>query len=341
MSFLILFSLSKFCHSTPFLDVNPTPSCSGAWKGILHGRDVLLKVIRWQIGTGEQISIWNDFWLPSPLPISLNSCLSDDAPISSFLSLKNAIVNKLFNPGKLEWNANLVSSLFPRDISSSILSIPLSQCGFEDRFVWGFTKNGNFSSTSDSLLLGLKLHHNSYSFGRSVHFFRPNLSWKFIWSLPIPHKIQIFLWQLSHECLPVGDLLASRGWRAVLVCCFCKQHSDQSLVHLFLHCDFVRSVWFGADLGFYISSTPNHSIPFWLGWVHHIGILMSLKIQNFYTKIACILRCILLARNKAVFESILSSPTQVIIHVNLLSHSISQAFASLKPSSLSPPKNPF
>lgn len=224
--------------------------------------------IRWKIGTGEQISIWNDFWLPSPLPTSLNSCLSDDAPISPSPSLKNAIVNKLFKLGKLEWNANLVSSLFPRDISSSILSIPLSQCGFEDRFVWGFTKNGNFSTTSAySLLLGLKLHHNS---------------WKFIWSLPIPQKIQIFLWQLSHECLSVGDLLASRGWRGVSVCCFfCKQHSE-SLVHIFLQCDFVRSVWFGADLGFYISSTPNHSIPFWLGWVHHIGILMSENLKFLY-----------------------------------------------------------
>ncbi|KAF7141788.1 hypothetical protein RHSIM_Rhsim06G0122200 [Rhododendron simsii] len=35
------FFLSKFYHSTPFLEVKPLTSSSWAWKSILHGRDVL------------------------------------------------------------------------------------------------------------------------------------------------------------------------------------------------------------------------------------------------------------------------------------------------------------
>lgn len=104
---------SKFCHSTPFLEVKPSASSSEAWRSILHGKDVLVKGIRWQIGSGDKISIWNDYWLPSPLPIKLHSCLFDDTPLSTFLSLKNATVDKLFMPSTKEWNKNLIVSLFP------------------------------------------------------------------------------------------------------------------------------------------------------------------------------------------------------------------------------------
>lgn len=117
----------------------------------------------------------------------------------------------------------------------------------------------------------------------------------------------------------------------------CKQHPE-SLVHLFLQCDFVRLIWFGSDLGICITSTPNHSISFWLGWLHHIGLIMSLVNRIFFSKILCILWCIWLARNKAVFESASPSPTQISIHANQLSQSITQARASLKPPSLSFPR---
>ncbi|KAF7124249.1 hypothetical protein RHSIM_Rhsim12G0080100 [Rhododendron simsii] len=134
------FFLSKYCHSTPFLESKAPSSCSWTWKSILYGKDALIKGIRWQVGNGDKISIWNDFWLPSHIPFALKDYLSDNVPLSSFLSLRNATVDKLLLPEKKEWNGQLVSSLFPPDIASLILSIPISQFGFEDRFIWGFAK---------------------------------------------------------------------------------------------------------------------------------------------------------------------------------------------------------
>lgn len=125
--------------------------------------------------------------------------------------------------GKKSGMSTWLTSLFPSDISSFILSIPLSQFGFEDRFIWGFSKNGDFSASSA---------YFSPSSPRAPMLFlisRPfcplllakNLTWNFIWSLPIPHKIHFFLWQLCHECLTVGDLLVSRGWKGTSFCLFC------------------------------------------------------------------------------------------------------------------------
>lgn len=71
-------------------------------------------------------------------------------------------------------------------------------------------------------------------------------------------------------------------------------------------------------------------------WSHHV--FGNWEFKFFFAKVSCILWCIWLARDKAVFESVFSSAIQVITHVNLLSQSIIQAFTSLKPSSLSPPR---
>lgn len=172
-------------------------------------------------------SHWNDYWLPSPLLFELNGCLSDDTPLSSFLPLRNATVDKLFLPGKKEWNVNLVTSLFPFDISSFILSIPLSQFGFGDSFIWGFSKNGDFSASSSySLLLALKHQCSSSSPGPSVHFFWPKISLGTSFGpVLFPTKFIFFLWQLCHECVPVGDLLVSRGWKGTSICLFVQTTS--------------------------------------------------------------------------------------------------------------------
>lgn len=79
--------------------------------------------------------------------------------------------------GKKSGMSTWLTSLFPSDISSFILSIPLSQFGFEDRFIWGFSKNGDFSASSAySLLLALEHQCSSSSPGPSVHCFWPKIS---------------------------------------------------------------------------------------------------------------------------------------------------------------------
>lgn len=42
------------------------------------------------------------------------------------------------------WNVSFPSSLVPSIVVDHILSIPLSDHLFEDKFVWGLTANGTF-----------------------------------------------------------------------------------------------------------------------------------------------------------------------------------------------------
>ena len=39
---------------------------SAAWRGIIAGRVILEKGLRWSVGNGSQIHIWEDRWIPTP-----------------------------------------------------------------------------------------------------------------------------------------------------------------------------------------------------------------------------------------------------------------------------------
>lgn len=157
-----------------------------------------------------------------------------------------------------------------------------------------------------------------------------------IW--PLEFTTMVLPFSTFSDTIPIPNISSQAIVLPLSICHFCKQCSE-SLVHLFLLCDFMRPIWFGADLGICITATPSYSISFWLGWLHHIGHVMAMETRTFFPRISCILWCIWLGRNKAVLkavlESISSPPIHVISHANQLSQSIIQAFASLNPARLS------
>lgn len=55
--------LSKYCHKTSFLKVTKPPTSSHGWKGILLGRDRLLKHLGKLIGDGETTNFWTVSWI--------------------------------------------------------------------------------------------------------------------------------------------------------------------------------------------------------------------------------------------------------------------------------------
>ena len=69
---------------------------------------------------------------------------------------------------------------------------------------------------------------------------------KFIWILTIPVKIRFFAWPLCLERIKTYDVLQRKrlsmclypNWRVL-----CKK-DEESICHLFLQCNFARSLWF-------------------------------------------------------------------------------------------------
>ena len=108
----------KFFPNCSILEAQESSSSSHAWHSILKGRDVLLKGARWRVGCGEDISIWNDTWLPSQ---ENPRVLSDIVP-----GFEDSRVADLINPSTRTWDVNLVHGLLSPEEAALVLSIPLS-----------------------------------------------------------------------------------------------------------------------------------------------------------------------------------------------------------------------
>lgn len=40
---------------------------SSSWRGVLYGRSVLSKCVKWRVGTGNNVLFWTDRWLSCSL----------------------------------------------------------------------------------------------------------------------------------------------------------------------------------------------------------------------------------------------------------------------------------
>ena len=60
------FLKAKYFPNTSFLEARLSSNASDIWRSICESRHVLRSGLRWRVGSGSSISVWNDAWLPSP-----------------------------------------------------------------------------------------------------------------------------------------------------------------------------------------------------------------------------------------------------------------------------------
>ena len=142
--FYKVFKMKFFPHCSIW-EAQESSSGSHAWHSILKGRDVLLKGARWRVGCGEDISIWNDAWLPSQ---EHPRVLSDIVP-----GFEDSRVADLINLSTRTWDVNLVHGLLSPDEAALVLSIPLRRTPVEDKIIWPFTPLGNYTVNLGSKFL--------------------------------------------------------------------------------------------------------------------------------------------------------------------------------------------
>ena len=83
--------------------------------------------MHWQVGTGENICICKDKWIPNPSTYQVISPRT--------LLLEDTTVNVLIDADHGIWRSDLVRELFLNFEAYIILSIPLSTCMPRDKLV--------------------------------------------------------------------------------------------------------------------------------------------------------------------------------------------------------------
>lgn len=136
--------------------------------------------------------------------------------------------NMSYRPWK--WNVTLINQLYTSDHAKEILATPISFRFPEDKVVWSGNSSGTYTAKD-----GFRLSHNH-------HILTSESFWKFLWSLSIPPKFQLFLWKLLHEALPSGDILSKHHLSNSLAC-LNGCDSKETLEHVFFGCPKSRALW--------------------------------------------------------------------------------------------------
>ena len=118
----------------------------------------------------------------------------------------------------------------------------------EDRLAWHFDKKGLFSVKS-AYKLAVQLRERTH--GRDASGSLPGghsiFRWDKIWSMEVPNKVKMFIWQLVHNTLAVKRNLLRRGLKEDPLCPVCHR-VDEDSGHLFFKCHAVKECWIELNL---------------------------------------------------------------------------------------------
>ena len=210
---------------------------SYAWRSLMAAQGVIRRGMRWQVGTGNQIRVWRDKWIPRP---STYKVITPKLP-----SLNGALVCELINRETKEWDRDKIEQWFLPEDRDEILGIPLSTTRNRDRIIWAENRSGKFSVKS-AYILALEEQKQPAMADCSNGVARRRL-WKTIWSLNIPQKNKFFAWKASRDILASNQNLTKRKITEYGVCDLCGKEKE-STCHLLWFCDHAKEVWCNSKL---------------------------------------------------------------------------------------------
>lgn len=197
--------------------------------------------------------------------------------------------------------------LFTSSQVDSILKIPI-QLDQQDSLVWPITAAGIFTTKSTYNHLCESQHSVAVATTLSTKF------WLKFWKVQIPYKLQLFLWKIFQNYLPVKTKLFHQNILTSSDCVLCNNNQLESVNHLLYQCPFTAAIWrhFVPQL-YQDLSQHQHFIDWIRNWRSpdsEISIYHSSKIIHI---IACMLHTIWKHRCQVIFNNATPNIT-VVIH---------------------------
>ncbi|KAL4272913.1 hypothetical protein GQ457_13G017030 [Hibiscus cannabinus] len=224
---------ARYFPRTDFLSAQLGSTPSYTWRSIYSAKGLLEKGLGWRIGTGRDVSIWNDSWLLDK---------GDGRIRDHAIDIQYTRVVDLINPTRNEWNSALVKSIFTPSVAQKILCIPLAKTETDDMLVWRYEGNGHYTPKSGYRLLRDEA---------SVEFRACHLCLRFRWSLPASGiiKINFDTSFLSSTKEAFSGIVARNSTGLIMAACIIP-HSDvnDAFVAEAKACE--SAVLFAIELGF-------------------------------------------------------------------------------------------
>ena len=181
---------AKYFPNTNLFHTKAHLHSSWVWKNIHRSIPLMQQNLIWEVGNGQDILVWNDFWVGY---FKLKDYLLSNIPHG----LLNIKVSDLINLTTWSWNLVTISPFLSSDLLHKILAIPLPLNACPDQCHWRHTYNGIFS---------IKYAYN-YLLSSRQQVPLPSLPWHNLWKIRVQPKVKFFLWLLCHDKLPTRLLL--------------------------------------------------------------------------------------------------------------------------------------
>ncbi|XP_058759750.1 uncharacterized protein LOC131633056 [Vicia villosa] len=150
------------------------------------------------------------------------------------------------------WKEGVITEKFSSEEAKKIVSIQLSRLPTEDKIIWHFEKNGEFSVKT--AYHAARTHKDSLNPGPSTS--SNQKLWKLIWKAPLMPRQRNFLWRVAQNILPTRGNLSKKGITLDPSCPFCYD-AHETVQHLFMDCVFARQVLFSSPISYRIPASVH------------------------------------------------------------------------------------
>lgn len=197
---------------------------------------MIKKGVKWVVGNGEKIRVWQDKWLDGEDGPSTPAGPGADL----FPSL---LVKDLFVSGTKQWDIPKIRGLVREDDVNRILKIRPSYTGNQDILYWRYGASGNYTVKTGYHLQRTMNHEEQKAQVPNPSQVSPinNMLAK-LWKIKIPLKIKMFWWKVLHNGLPVFENLIKRGCGSCNICMVCGEEPE-SVDHMLIQCRVAKEVW--------------------------------------------------------------------------------------------------
>ncbi|VFQ81500.1 unnamed protein product [Cuscuta campestris] len=274
---------AKYFRDCSFLEAQIGSNSSFVWKSIFATKDLLHTGIRWKVGPGTNISIWEDPWLMD----NENPFITTENPGSIALTR----VSDLRSPNGWDWPT--IDAIFNARDRQCIEAIPLTGSSSNDMLIWAHDKSGIYTVKSAYKALTWDATVLGHGMDRAL--------WKKLWAVRVLPKVRNLIWRAANNILPCLNNLVTKRVTVQDVCPLCHT-SEETVLHIFVHCPFARQVWGASFLGWYAPAVGSF----------HDWLLAVLHLFNEYDKGLAfhLLWMIWSARNAKVWKGVRRSPLE-------------------------------
>ncbi|CAN0907190.1 Transposon TX1 uncharacterized 149 kDa protein [Linum grandiflorum] len=218
---------AKYFNKTDFLHANKGSRPSWIWSSLCKVRTVLDMGVFKTIGDGKDIRLNADPWIPAATHMRFPGHTGPFETVADWITHTSR-----------QWDLQTIAMYCDATTTTRIRCIPIGPPDAPDAWKWKFTADGAYSVSSAYQALRVAFHGPDYQ----DHLNGDAKKWRWMWNLPLPPKLTLFLWRCSHNALATRDNLHRRHCSASARCPACSSR-EESLSHCLFACSHARPIW--------------------------------------------------------------------------------------------------